>query len=79
MYLPCHEADRLDDGGLYDLLAGQYAPRHSIRSVRVSVGTKVAAVVDDVVCNVDITLDVRNEHLEQLRGHEELKVGLHRL
>ena len=77
-YLPRHEADSLDDGGLDDLLAWEHAPSDCIGSLRVGVGAQVAAAVDHVVRDVDVALNVRDEELQQLRGDEELKVCLRR-
>ena len=56
--LPRHEADRLDNSGLDDLLAGEDTPGDGVGSVRVCVRAKIAAVVDHVVRDVDVALDV---------------------
>lgn len=62
-HLPCHEADSLDDGGLDDLLVGEDTPGDSIRPVRVSVCSQVALLVDDIVCQVWITLNLGYKQL----------------
>ena len=42
------------------------------------ISTEVAGFVDDVVGDVSILLNVRKEDSQQLRGNEELEVGLER-
>jgi hypothetical protein len=78
LILPCHKADCFDDRRLYDLLAGEHTPRHGIRTFGVGIRAEVAGFVDDVVGDVKILLDVREEDSQQFRGNEELEVGLER-
>ena len=58
MYLPCHETDGLDDGGLDDFFAWEDAPCYRVGTVRVGVCAEVTTVVDNVICDVDVALDV---------------------
>jgi len=78
LILPCHKADCFNNCGLYNLLAREHTPRHCIRTFGVGISTEVAGFVDDVVGDVSILLNVRKEDSQQLRGNEELEVGLER-
>lgn len=57
-YLPCHETNCFDDSRLDDLFPGEDTPCHSVRSVRVGVGSEVSFAVDDVVSDVAVLVDV---------------------
>lgn len=75
-YLPCHEANRFDDGGLYDLLSWEHTPSDGVRTIGVSVCTKIASLVDDVVGDIVVALDVVQQQLEELRVDEEFEISL---
>jgi hypothetical protein len=71
-YLPCHEADGFDNGGLDDLLARENAPSHGIGTFRVGVGPQVTTLVDGVISDVTVTLNMREQNRKQRGVDEEL-------
>jgi len=75
-YLPCHEADCLYDGWLNDFLARENTPCDSVRTVRVSIGSEVAALIYNIVCDVAVAFNVGEEDLQQLGVDEKFEIGL---
>jgi len=57
-YLPSHKADCLHDGWLDNFFTREDTPRHCIWAVRVCVGTEIATLIDDVICDVTVPLDL---------------------
>lgn len=78
LVLPCHKANRFNDRGLHDLLAREHTPRYSIWTLRVGIGAEVAGFVDDVVSDVCVMLNVREEDGQQVGRNEELEIRLGR-
>ena len=75
-HLPSHKADRFNDCGLHDLLAREHTPCYSIWSLRVSIRAEVTGSVDDVVSDVCVPFDVREEGGQQVGRNEELEIRL---
>lgn len=78
LVLPCHKADRLNDCGLHDLLAREHTPCYGIWTLRVGIGAEVAGSVDDVVSDVCVLFNVREEDGQQVGRNEELEIRLER-
>ena len=76
LVLPSHKADRFNDCGLHDLLAREHTPCYSIWSLRVSIRAEVTGSVDDVVSDVCVPFDVREEGGQQVGRNEELEIRL---
>lgn len=75
-YLPRHETDSLHYRGLDDLFAREDTPCHRVGPIGVSVGSQVAAFIDNVVSDIAVPFNVREQAVEQRRLDEKLEIRL---
>lgn len=73
--LPCHETNSFHNGWLDDLLSREHAPCDGVWT-RLSVRSEVTALVDDIVCDIRVPLDMRDQRVEEFGRDEELEVRL---
>ena len=76
LVLPCHKADCFNDRGLHDLLSREHTPRHGIRTFRVGIRAEVAGFVDNVVSDIYVLFNAREEESQQFGRNEEFEVCL---
>ena len=74
--LPCHEADRFNYRRLHDLLSREHTPRYSIWTLRVGIRAEVAGSIDDVVSDVCVVFDMREEDGQQVGRNKEFEIRL---
>ena len=76
LVLPCHKADGFNDCGLHDLLAREHTPCYSIWALGVGIRAEVADSVDDIVSDVCVVFNVREEGGQQVGRNEEFEIRL---
>ena len=76
--LPRHKADRFNDCRLHDLLSRERTPCYSIWTLGVGIRAQVAGSVDDVVGDICVLFNVREEYGQQIGQNEELEICLER-
>lgn len=76
LVLPGHKADSFNNSRLDDFLSGEDTPCYGIGPIGMSVGAKIALLVDHVVGDVRVSLDMRNEEVKKARTDEEFKICL---
>jgi len=78
LVLPRHKANCFDDCGLHDFLAREHTPCYSVWTLRMGIRAKVTGSVDDVVGDIRVLFNVREEDGQQIWRNEELEIRLGR-
>lgn len=72
---PGQEADGFHDRRLNDLASSKDSPSQSVGAV-IGVGTQLAVLANGVVCEVIVSLNARNELVDQAGRNKQFQIGL---